>query len=131
LNGVWLIDAHRFRRIGFIPTGKATHGLYPSRDSRYLYVTNRGEGSISVISFASRKVIHKWRIPGGGSPDMGGVSADGKVFWISGRYNGVVYAISTRNGKLLARIPVGSGPHGVCVYPLPGRYSLGHTENLR
>lgn len=131
LNGVWLIDAHRFRRIGFIPTGKAAHGLYPSRDSRYLYVTNRGEGSISVISFASRKVIHKWRIPGGGSPDMGGVSADGKVFWISGRYNGVVYAISTRNGKLLARIPVGSGPHGVCVYPLPGRYSLGHTENLR
>jgi YVTN family beta-propeller protein len=131
LNGVWLIDAHRFRRVGFIPTGKAAHGLYPSRDSRYLYVTNRGEGSISVISFASRKVIHKWRIPGGGSPDMGGVSADGKVFWISGRYNGVVYAISTRNGKLLARIPVGSGPHGLCVYPLPGRYSLGHTENLR
>ena len=131
LNGVWLIDARRFRRIGFVPTGTAAHGLYPSRDSRYLYVTNRGEGSISVISFATREVVHKWRIPGGGSPDMGGVSADGKVLWLSGRYNGVVYAISTRNGRLLARIPVGSGPHGVCVYPLPGRYSLGHTDNMR
>ncbi|MGC1799721.1 MAG: hypothetical protein WA701_04975, partial [Solirubrobacterales bacterium] len=105
--------------------------LYPSRDSRYLFVSNRGEGSISVISFATRKVVHKWRIPGGGSPDMGGVSADGKVLWISGRYNGVVYAISTKNGHLLARIPVGSGPHGACFYPMPGRYSLGHTDNMR
>ncbi len=131
LNGVWMIDARRFRRIGFIPTGLQAHGLYPSRDSHYLYVSNRGEGSISVISFATRRVVHKWRIPGGGSPDMGGVSANGKVLWISGRYNGVVYAISTTNGRLLARIPVGSGPHGVCFYPLPGRYSLGHTDNMR
>ena len=131
MNGVWMVDARTFRRIGFIPTGLAAHGLYPSRDSRYLFVSNRGEGSISVISFATRKVVHKWRIPGGGSPDMGGVSADGKVLWISGRYNGVVYAISTKNGHLLARIPVGSGPHGVCIYPLPGRYSLGHTDNMR
>ena len=94
-------------------------------------MTNRGEGSISVLSFATRKVVHTWRIPGGGSPDMGGVSADGKVLWLSGRYNGVVYAISTRDGKLLARIPVGAGPHGLCVWPQPGRYSLGHTGILR
>ena len=130
-GGVWLIDANRFRRIGFIPTGGGAHGLYASRDSRYLYVSNRGEGSISVISFATRAVVHKWRIPGGGSPDMGGVSADGKVLWLSGRYNAEVYAISTRTGQLLARIPVGNGPHGLCVYPQPGRYSLGHTGVFR
>src|SRR5262249_40505787 len=86
---------------------------------------NRGEGSISVVSFRTQRVVKTWRIPGGGSPDMGGVSADGKVLWISGRYSGVVYAISTASGRLLARIPVGSGPHGLCVWPQPGRYSLG------
>ena len=126
-NGLWKIDGRRFRVIGFLPTGAGVHGLYPSRDSKYLYATNRGEGSVSVISFRTQKVVAKWRIPGGGSPDMGGVSADGKVLWVSGRYNGVVYALSTRNGRLLARIPVGSGPHGLCVWPQPGRYSLGHT----
>lgn len=130
-NGVWMVDANKMRKVGFIPTGRGAHGLYVSRDSRYLYVSNRMEGSVSVISFASRKVAHKWRIPGGGSPDMGGVSADGDVLWLSGRYNGVVYAISTRSGRLIARIPVGSGPHGLCVYPQPGRYSLGHTDNMR
>ena len=130
-NGVWLVDAHSFKRIGFIPTGAGAHGLYASRDSKYLYVSNRSEGSVSVVSFAARKVVKKWRIPGGGSPDMGGVSTDGNVLWLSGRYNSEVYAISTRTGKLLARIPVGSGPHGLSVYPQPGRYSLGHTGVFR
>jgi YVTN family beta-propeller protein len=130
-NGVWLIDARDFKRIGFIATGAGAHGLYVSRDSRDLYVSNRSEGSISVISFAGRKVVHKWVLPGGGSPDMGGVSANGKVLWLSGRYDAEVYAISTESGKLLARIPVGEGPHGLCVYPQPGRYSLGHTGVFR
>jgi DNA-binding beta-propeller fold protein YncE len=130
-GGVWLIDGDRLKVIGFLRTGAGAHGLYPSRNARYLYVTNRSEGSISVISFRTRKAVTKWRIPGGGSPDMGGVSANGKVLWLSGRYSGVVYAISTRTGRLLARIRVGAGPHGLCVWPQPGRYSLGHTGILR
>ncbi len=129
-GGVWLIDAKSLKRVGFIRTAAGAHGLYVSRDSKYLYVSDRSAGEVSVISFANRKVVHTWRIPGG-SPDMGGVSADGRVLWLSGRYGGEVYAISTRNGHLLARIPVGSGPHGLCVYPQPGRYSLGHTGVFR
>jgi YVTN family beta-propeller protein len=62
---------------------------------------------------------------------MGGVSPDGRVLWVSGRYNGVVYAISTVTGHLLAEIPVGAQPHGLCVWPQPGRYSLGHTGVMR
>jgi YVTN family beta-propeller protein len=130
-NGVWVVDGEKFSRIGFIPTGSGAHGLYPSRDSKLLYVSNRDEGTISVISFADRKVVQKWTIPGGGSPDMGGVSADGKVLWLSGRYNREVYAFNTADGRLLARIHVGKAPHGLCVYPQPGRYSLGHTGVLR
>jgi len=130
-NGVHLIDGDAFQQIGFLPTGKGAHGLYVSRDSRLMYVSNREEGSISRIDLRARKVMDKWTLPGGGSPDMGGVSADGKVLWLSGRYNSEVYAIDTSNGHLLARIPVGHGPHGLCVYPQPGRYSLGHTGVFR
>ncbi len=130
-NGVWLINAHSMRKIGFVHTGLGAHGLYPSRDAKVLYVTNRMEGSITVLSFATRRPIAKWRLPGGGSPDMGGVSADGKELWLSGRYNAEVYAISTVTGRLLHRINVGDGPHGLCVWPQPGRYSIGHTGILR
>jgi hypothetical protein len=50
---------------------------------------------------------------------------------MSGRYNSVVYAIATSDGHLIAKIPVGTEPHGLCVWPQPGRYSLGHTGIMR
>lgn len=130
-NGVWVLDGKKFTTPKLLPTGKGAHGLYISRDSKEMYISNRGEGSISVFDFAQRKLAKKWRLPNGGSPDMGGVSANGKVLWLSGRYNSEVYAIDTASGKQLARIPVGSGPHGLAVYPQPGRYSLGHTGVFR
>ena len=131
LGGVWLIDVRTLRVIRFELTGAGAHGLYPSRDAKLLYVSNRAEGSISVISFATRRPIAKWRLPEGATPDMGGVSADGSVLWLSGRSDADVYAISTRTGRLVHRIPVGQGPHGLCVWPQPGRYSIGHTGILR
>jgi len=130
-DGIWLVDGPTLRVRRFLHTGQGAHGLYVTRDSRHLLITNRGEGSISVLDFATNTLVDRWRIPGGGSPDMGGLSSNGKVFWVSGRYDAEVYAISTVDGHLIRRIPVGSGPHGLCVYPQPGRYSLGHTGVFR
>jgi YVTN family beta-propeller protein len=129
-NGVHILDGETMKEVGFVPTGKGAHGLYFSRDTTSLYVTNRLGGSVSVIDVATQKVTTTWAVPKG-SPDMGGVSADGTQFWVSGRYNSEVYVIDTRSGELLARIPVGKGPHGLCIFPQPGRYSLGHTGNYR
>jgi YVTN family beta-propeller protein len=140
-NGVFLVDPEAFRRIGFIATGKGTHGIYPSRDGRLLYVTNRGwnttaggrhgPGSITVLDPEARRIVATWSIPGGGSPDMGNVTADGRELWVSGRYDDEVYVFDTESGRLTHRIPVGREPHGLCVWPQPGRYSLGHTGNMR
>ena len=138
--GVFVVDADKFTEIGHIKTGIGTHGLYPSRDGTKLYVANRGvarvygppkgKGSISVIDFATQKVETTWPIPGGGSPDMGNISIDGKQLWLSGRYDNSVYVIDTNSGNVKT-IAVKSEPHGLTVWPQPGRYSLGHTGNLR
>jgi DNA-binding beta-propeller fold protein YncE len=130
-GGLWEVNPKRFKIIGFIHTGAGAHGLVVSRNGKFLYVANRNAGTVSVVSFRKRKVLRTWRIRGGGSPDMGDVSPNGRVLWLSGRYNAEVYALSTRTGRLLARIPVGPSPHGLCVWPQPGRYSLGHTGNMR
>jgi YVTN family beta-propeller protein len=139
-GGLFVIDGATFTEIGFIKTGIGTHGLYPSRDGTRLYVANRGsahvygpprgKGSVTVIDFATRQIVATWPIPGGGSPDMGNVSVDGKVLWLSGRFDNVVYAIDTGSGEVRT-IPAGKEPHGLTVWPQPGRYSLGHTGNMR
>ncbi len=139
-DGIFVVDGDNFKEVGFVKTGVGTHGLYPSRDGKKLYVVNRGsnkvhgakggKGSVSVVDFATRKVEANWPIPGGGSPDMGNVSADGKYLWLSGRYDDVVYVFDTTTGAV-RKIPVGMEPHGLTVWPQPGRYSLGHTGNMR
>ena len=139
-DGVHVLDGDAFKEIGFITTGIGTHGLYPSRDGRHLYVANRsthrihgrrdGPGSVTVIDFKTGEVVAQWPIPGGGSPDMGNVSADGKWLWLSGRFDDEVYRIDTQTGSVI-KIKVGGEPHGLTVWPQPGRYSLGHTGNLR
>jgi DNA-binding beta-propeller fold protein YncE len=128
-SGVQLISARTMRVVGFRPTRLDAHGLYVSRTARHLYVTSRAGAAISVLDFATRRIVAVWPVPG--TPDMGGVSPDGKVLWLAGRYTGQVYAISTRNGHLLASIPAGVSPHGLCVWPQPGRYSTGHTGVMR
>jgi DNA-binding beta-propeller fold protein YncE len=129
-GGLWVLDGAATQVIGQIPLGAGTHGIYPSRDGSVLYVTSRIAGTVSVLDPVSGEVKATWPIPGG-SPDMGGVTADGGQLWLSGRYNREVYVLSTADGALLARIPVGDGPHGLCVWPQPGRYSLGHTGVTR
>jgi YVTN family beta-propeller protein len=139
-DGVHIVDGDSFTQVGFISTGLGTHGLYPSRDGKQLYVANRGShkihgpklgnGSVAVIDFATDKIVARWPVPGGGSPDMGNVSADGKWLWLAARYDDVVYRFDTSNGEV-SQIKVGAEPHGLTVWPQPGRYSLGHTGNLR
>nr|WP_315187376.1 YncE family protein [uncultured Albidiferax sp.] len=139
-DGIHVVDGDSFTKIGQIPTGTGAHGLYPSRDGSKLYISNRGSnmvhgkrkgpGSVSVLDFATRKVVATWPILGGGSPDMGNVSADGKTLWLSGRFDDVVYAFDTTTGAVQS-IKVGAEPHGLTVWPQPGRYSLGHTGNMR
>jgi len=143
-DGVWIVDGATFQVTGLIPTGRGAHGIYPSRDGRSMYVANRGrhmneegrrshegDGSVSVVDPTTDTVTATWTIPGGGSPDMGGVSADGTRLWLSGRYDAEVYVFDTTTGALITRIPTQTQPHGLLVWPQPGRYSLGHTGNMR
>jgi len=131
LNALLVVDGLSLRVTGRVPGLLGAHGLYPSRDGRSLYVTERHGSAVSVLNLITHVVTATWRIPGGGSPDMGGVSIDGRKLWVSGRYSHDVYVFDTRSGTVLRTVRVGDGPHGSNVWPQPGRYSLGHTASMR
>ena len=124
------IGWRHLRIVGHTNLPSMPHGIYPSRDGKRLFVSDRMAGEVSVVSTATNRVVATWRAPGS-HPDMGGLSADGRTLWLSGRYDGYVYGWDTRTGRLIHRIFVGGSPHGLLVWPQPGRYSLGHTGNMR
>lgn len=141
-DGLHVVDGATFTITGFIETGVGAHGIYPSRDGSKMFIANRGQntvfgrpngkGSISVLDPKTDKVIDTWPMAGGGSPDMGNLSTDGSELWLSGRYDDEVYVFKTATGELTHRIKVGQkAPHGLVYWPQPGRYSLGHTGNMR
>jgi YVTN family beta-propeller protein len=117
------------RVVKLIPTGQGAHGMAISRDTSKLYVTNRLAGTISMIDFASRRVVATWNV--GGSPDMAQVSPHGKQLWVSNRFGTTVEAISTSTGRVIRQIEVGGDPHGLAYFPQPGRFSLGHNGVCR
>ena len=89
-----------------------------------------GPGSISVIDFATKQVDRELADPRRRQPRHGRRVDRRLMLWLAGRYDDEVYAINTLDG-VVTKIPVGNEPHGLAVWPQPGRYSLGHTSNLR
>ena len=63
---------------------------------------------------------------------MGNLTPDGTELWLGGRYDSEVYVFDTsQRVTLRPESPSANGPHGLTVWPQPGRYSLGHTGNMR
>jgi DNA-binding beta-propeller fold protein YncE len=127
-GGMWLVDARRFALLGFLRTAPGARGLAISRDAHRLFVV--GNGTVTAVEFRTRRVVSRWPLPGGGSPAPGGVSSDGTLLWLADP-SGLVYAISTRTGRVERKVRVGGHPTGLCVHPQPGRYSLGGTGLYR
>ena len=123
-DGVFVVDGEASRRsassrpararTGSIRAATARSSTSPTAARTRSTAPPKGKGSVSVVDFATRKVEANWPIPGGGSPDMGNVSADGKTLWLSGRYDHVVYVFDTTSGAVqdIGRQRA-ARPHGV------------------
>src|SRR5262249_3843966 len=111
-GGLHVIDPEAFAEVGFIATGPGAHGIVVGRGGHGVYIAKRGwkamargrhgPGSITVLDPSTRVIKATWPIPGGGSPDMGNLSLDGRELWVSGRYDDEVYVLNTDTGQLIA-----------------------------
>ena len=82
-----------------------------------------------TLAKSGGKVVKNVKV--GKRPRRMAITPDGKELWVSGRYDEEVYVFDVTTGKMTHRIAVGVEPHGLCVWPQPGRFSLGHTGNMR
>ena len=140
-DGVHVIDGDTFNEIGFIPTGTGTHGLYPSRDGTKLYVANRGSHKVDgPPNGQGQRLGDRLRDPQRRRDLADPRRRQPRHGQRQRRRQGAVAlraatttscTRSTPRRATSRTIPVGKEPHGLTVWPQPGRYSLGHTGNLR
>lgn len=116
-------DSRELRRIR---TGRGAHNLFYSPDGRHIYVTNRVEGSVSVLNAGTLDVARTYVVPNG--PDCIAFAPDGKL-WISMRWGGHVAVLDPATGAY-DTIPVGRSPHGVYLTRSPTRPGAGRAASL-
>jgi YVTN family beta-propeller protein len=89
--------------------------LAPGALARVAYVTNSGDGTVTVFDTASNVVYGA--IPLGGAPVDVAITPDGARAFVANKGDDSVAAIDTATNAVLGTVPVGSEPLGIAVSP--------------
>ena len=116
-DAVVTLDPARGQITGRLQTGKGAHNFWPKGDNRHWFLSNRIEGTVSLIDTQDMKVVSSLRIPGG--PDCMDITPDGKELWVTQRFLRRIAIVDLATLKVTGSIPVGKSPHGVFILKAP------------
>jgi YVTN family beta-propeller protein len=117
-DGIVIVDPKDGAMKGNLQTGKGAHNFWPKGDGRHYFLSNRVEGTVSLIDTKDDlRVVGSVRVPGG--PDCMDITPDGKELWVTQRFLRRVAVIDVDRMKVVASIPVGKSPHGVFMLQSP------------
>ena len=92
-----------------VRTGRGAHVMFVPHDGKFIYVSNRVDGTISVLDPKTLDVLWNFSIPGG--PDDLDFAPDGRM-WVSRRWANSVAILDLATDQFQV-IPTGRSPHGV------------------
>jgi DNA-binding beta-propeller fold protein YncE len=110
-DGLVVVDPKDGSITGKLKTGKAAHNFFPRGDGRHWFLSNRVEGTVSLVDAQEMKVVGSVKVPGG--PDCMDITPDGKELWVTQRFLRRVAVVDLEQMKMVASVPVGKSPHGV------------------
>lgn len=102
-SGVTVIDAEASAVAARIATGKGHHELAFPPGSRYAFVTNRDEGTVSVIDIGTLKKVRDVRT--GGRPLSAAYSPLAKTLYVADGDGGGVAVVDGERHEVVARVP--------------------------
>ncbi len=109
-TGVTAIDAATLEVAKKIDTGRGPHRLASTGDSRWLLVTNGGDGTVSIITIATRSKSAD--IPAGKQPVAIAWSPLSEMAYAAGA-DGVITFIDPRRGRAVAKVETHPGIHDI------------------
>jgi DNA-binding beta-propeller fold protein YncE len=114
-DGFVRLDAENGRTLGRLTTGKGAHQFWPKGDGRHFFLSNRIEGTVSLLDTKEPdvKIVGTARVPGG--PDCMDITPDGKELWVTQRFLRRVAIVDVATMKMVGHVNVGKSPHGVFI----------------
>lgn len=98
-----------------IDVGLNPYGIAITPDGKWVYVTNRGNNTVSVINTETNNVVKTIHV--GESPYGVAVDRNSTKLYVTNMDSDNVSVIDIKTSKVTASIPVGRYPHGVAVTP--------------
>jgi YVTN family beta-propeller protein len=102
--------------VAAIPVGKGPEGFDVSPDGKEVWAANSGDGSVSIIDVATKKVTATLELETNRSNRLK-FTPDGKLVLISDDGGAGVVIVDVASRKLRKRLSVGKGPEGILVQP--------------
>jgi YVTN family beta-propeller protein len=111
-----------------IPVGHGSEGFDLSPDQKEIWVANSQDGTISIIDYATKKVIETLHSDTRSANRLK-FTPDGKQVLVSllGNPDLVILDASTR--KVIKRLPIGTGAAGILIDPTNNRAFVANTPN--
>ena len=98
-----------------VPVGTDPWGAAVSPNGQYVWVTNYGSGTVSVINTATYSVVATIIV--GSNPTGLALSPNSAYLYVANSGSNSVSVITTSNNQVVATILVGSSPYGIAVAP--------------
>lgn len=120
-GGISVVDTETLKVVARITTGRGHHEIALSDDSRWAFVSNRAEGTVSVIDVRKLELVRTLKV--GGQPISLAYSKLGQALYVADAQNGVVHAIRPGDWETVGRIAVKAGL-GPMRFTPDGRWAL-------
>jgi len=121
-EGLVVVEPKDGTVVSTLRTGKAAHNFFPKGDGRHWFLSNRVEGTVSLVDTQDLKVVGTIKVPGG--PDCMDITPDGKELWVTQRFLRRIAVVDLEQMKMVGHVAVGKSPHGVFMLksgpPSPG-----------
>lgn len=113
-GGVTVVDAGALTIAARIDTGSGPHDIALGRDDRFVFVTSRGAGSLTVIDVRALAAVRTVKLA---QPVSVAYSAVAEAAYVADAADGAIVVVDARRHEVRERIPVGAGMTSVRFAP--------------
>lgn len=131
---VAVFDTNSGQQVGEIAVEVNPYKLLFDAEAKYLYVSNWGSDSVSVVDVATRKVVRSIAV--GDNPNDMVLTRDGRLFVACGNSNSV-WVVDVKRGRAVQQIstamhpnaPLGSTPNALVLDPSEKMLFVANADN--